>query len=149
MLITRRMEFSASYRDREDRTHGHNWVLEVTVRGPIDAETGMVIDLKDLKDLESDAARLALAKALGPVVLKVLTTVPKPLKQRWRKLFEENTLVVTNTVELNMAEAKLFDAHFAGRMGAMTAWEMAHLKFNFLDFLPSKPKSESSEAGGA
>ena len=51
MLITRRMDFSASYRDRAGRTHGHNWVLEVTVRGPIDAETGMVIDLKDLKDV--------------------------------------------------------------------------------------------------
>ena len=51
MLITRRMDFSASYRDRAGRTHGHNWVLEVTVCGPIDAETGMVIDLKDLKDV--------------------------------------------------------------------------------------------------
>lgn len=51
MLITRRLDFSASYRDRDGRTHGHNWVLEVTVRGPIDAETGMVIDLKDLKDV--------------------------------------------------------------------------------------------------
>ncbi len=51
MLITRRMDFSASYRDREGRTHGHNWVLEVTVRGPIDADTGMVIDLKDLKEV--------------------------------------------------------------------------------------------------
>jgi 6-pyruvoyltetrahydropterin/6-carboxytetrahydropterin synthase len=51
VLITRRMDFSASYRDPEGRTHGHNWVLEVTVRGPIDAETGMVIDLKELKDV--------------------------------------------------------------------------------------------------
>jgi 6-pyruvoyltetrahydropterin/6-carboxytetrahydropterin synthase len=53
VLITRRTDFSASYRDREGRTHGHNWVLEVTLRGPIDAETGMVIDLKDLKDVIS------------------------------------------------------------------------------------------------
>lgn len=51
MLITRRMDFSASYRDRAGRTHGHNWVLDVTVGGSVDAETGMVIDLKELKDV--------------------------------------------------------------------------------------------------
>ncbi|MDC6351874.1 6-carboxytetrahydropterin synthase [Zeaxanthinibacter sp. PT1] len=31
--------------------HGHNYELIVSVTGPIDQETGMVIDLKDLKDL--------------------------------------------------------------------------------------------------
>ncbi|TDQ30834.1 6-pyruvoyl trahydropterin synthase family protein [Zeaxanthinibacter enoshimensis] len=31
--------------------HGHNYELIVSVTGPIDKETGMVIDLKDLKDL--------------------------------------------------------------------------------------------------
>ncbi|MEX2208589.1 MAG: 6-carboxytetrahydropterin synthase [Myxococcota bacterium] len=51
MLITRRLEFSASYRDRKGATHGHNWELEVTLSGPVDAETGMVIDLKDLKEV--------------------------------------------------------------------------------------------------
>ena len=28
--------------------HGHNYVIEVLVRGPVDAETGMVINLTDL-----------------------------------------------------------------------------------------------------
>lgn len=45
------MDFSASYRDASGATHGHNYVLEVTVSGPVNRETGMVIDLKDLKDL--------------------------------------------------------------------------------------------------
>jgi 6-pyruvoyltetrahydropterin/6-carboxytetrahydropterin synthase len=31
--------------------HGHNYVLEVWVTGPIDPETGFVIDLKILKEL--------------------------------------------------------------------------------------------------
>lgn len=31
--------------------HGHNYELEVTVEGPVDAETGFVMDLKRLKDL--------------------------------------------------------------------------------------------------
>lgn len=29
--------------------HGHNYVVEVAVKGPIDPETGMVVNLKDLK----------------------------------------------------------------------------------------------------
>lgn len=29
--------------------HGHNYTLDVTVRGPIDETTGMVIDLSELK----------------------------------------------------------------------------------------------------
>jgi 6-pyruvoyltetrahydropterin/6-carboxytetrahydropterin synthase len=29
--------------------HGHNYMLDVTLRGPIDARTGMVIDLAELK----------------------------------------------------------------------------------------------------
>ncbi len=29
--------------------HGHNYVVEVAVTGPIDPETGMVVNLKDLK----------------------------------------------------------------------------------------------------
>lgn len=31
--------------------HGHNYALEVWVRGDINPETGMVVDLKTLKDL--------------------------------------------------------------------------------------------------
>ena len=66
--ITRRLHFSAAHRlarpdwsEEENRRvfgdcahpnwHGHNYELEVTVRGPVDPETGYVMDLKDLKDL--------------------------------------------------------------------------------------------------
>ena len=31
--------------------HGHNYVLEVTVRGPVSAETGMVVNMVDLDRL--------------------------------------------------------------------------------------------------
>jgi len=68
MLITRRVEFSASHvccnpalTDEENRRlfgaaanphgHGHNYVLEVTVEGTPDPVTGMVLDLKLLKDI--------------------------------------------------------------------------------------------------
>jgi 6-pyruvoyltetrahydropterin/6-carboxytetrahydropterin synthase len=35
--------------------HGHNYTLEVTVRGPIDARTGMAIDLAELKRIVGEA----------------------------------------------------------------------------------------------
>lgn len=38
-------------KDANPAGHGHNYVLQVSVKGPIDGETGMVIDLKRLKDI--------------------------------------------------------------------------------------------------
>ena len=35
--------------------HGHNYTLDVTVRGPIDPDTGMVIDLGELKAIVGEA----------------------------------------------------------------------------------------------
>lgn len=45
------MDFSASYRGADGAINGHNYELEVTISGPVDPDTGMVIDLKDLKEL--------------------------------------------------------------------------------------------------
>jgi 6-pyruvoyltetrahydropterin/6-carboxytetrahydropterin synthase len=66
MLITRRFRFSAAHRYYDESLspeenqrlfgkcagahgHGHNYVLDVAVRGPIDPKTGMIVNLKDLK----------------------------------------------------------------------------------------------------
>jgi 6-pyruvoyltetrahydropterin/6-carboxytetrahydropterin synthase len=66
LRLTRAVEFSSSLRYRradlseeENRRlfgrrasrHGHNYRLEVTVRGEPDPASGMVIDLKDLNDV--------------------------------------------------------------------------------------------------
>ena len=68
MIVTARLSFSAAHRlhnpsydaewnrnmyDKCDNPggHGHNYAMEVSVRGRIDPETGMVIDLKKLKDI--------------------------------------------------------------------------------------------------
>lgn len=68
IYITRRVEFAASHRlynpnfsdEKNDAVygkcnnvngHGHNYLLEVTLRGSIDPDTGMVMDLKALKTL--------------------------------------------------------------------------------------------------
>ena len=71
VLITRRAEFSASHYcanpalgDDENEAlfgkasrpsgHGHNYVLEVTVAGDVDPVHGMVMDLKELKQIIND-----------------------------------------------------------------------------------------------
>lgn len=68
LYITRKVEFCASHRlynplfsdEKNDEVygkcnnpngHGHNYVLEVTVKGRVDPDTGMVMDLKALKTL--------------------------------------------------------------------------------------------------
>jgi len=68
IFLTRKCEFSASHyyhnpqwtEDENRRVfgkcanlngHGHNYTLEVTVKGEIDATTGFVVDLKELKDI--------------------------------------------------------------------------------------------------
>lgn len=68
VYLTRRCEFSsAHYYDNPDFTpeenqrifgkcnnkngHGHNYTLEVTVKGAVDQRSGFVVDLKQLKDV--------------------------------------------------------------------------------------------------
>ena len=70
IYLTRKAEFSAAHyyhnpdwslqenqrvfgRCSNLNGHGHNYTLEVTVAGEVDAVTGFVIDLKQLKDILS------------------------------------------------------------------------------------------------
>jgi 6-pyruvoyltetrahydropterin/6-carboxytetrahydropterin synthase len=71
VTVTRRLQFNAAHRvhnpalsDEENARifgkcnnpnwHGHNYILDVSVRGPIDERTGYVIDLSVLKSLAWD-----------------------------------------------------------------------------------------------
>ena len=71
MTIHRRYRFSASHRlhaaglpEAENRQifgkcnnpfgHGHNYILEVHVAGPVDAETGLVVNIEALDGLVND-----------------------------------------------------------------------------------------------
>ncbi len=73
-LLTKRMEFSASHRywnsawsEEKNREvfgksagphgHGHNYCLELTVEGEVDTETGMIINLEDLKTIMKDVLK--------------------------------------------------------------------------------------------
>lgn len=72
MFITRKVEFSASHtcwnpslsRERNEAVyggeanpngHGHNYVLEVTLEGEPDPVTGMIVDLKEVKQVVDQA----------------------------------------------------------------------------------------------
>jgi len=68
VYLTRRAEFSASHyyhnpeltpeenwrifgKCNNPHGHGHNYTLEVTVRGPVDRRSGFVMDLAELKEV--------------------------------------------------------------------------------------------------
>jgi 6-pyruvoyltetrahydropterin/6-carboxytetrahydropterin synthase len=72
VTVTRRMHFNAAHRvhnpelsDEENERlfgrcnnpnwHGHNYILDVSVAGPIEARTGYVMDLAALKRVVQDA----------------------------------------------------------------------------------------------
>ena len=68
VYLTRKAEFSASHfyhnpdftpeenqrvfgKCNNPNGHGHNYTLEVTVKGVVDPKSGFVVDLKDLKEI--------------------------------------------------------------------------------------------------
>jgi 6-pyruvoyltetrahydropterin/6-carboxytetrahydropterin synthase len=72
VTITRRMHFSAAHRvhnpalsDAENARlfgkcnnpnwHGHNYILDVSVKGGLDEKTGYVVDLSRIKDIAQQA----------------------------------------------------------------------------------------------
>jgi 6-pyruvoyltetrahydropterin/6-carboxytetrahydropterin synthase len=107
MLITRKAEFSASHRcyspelsEQENRDlygeraashgHGHNYVVEVTLDGEPDAVTGMVVDLKLLKEiLNEHVVDVMDHRHLNhevPPFDKVTPTVENVAREIWRRL---------------------------------------------------------------
>lgn len=71
VTITRRLHFSAAHRvhnpalsDNENKRlfgkcnnpnwHGHNYMLDVSVRGPLDEKTGYVVDLSRIRDIAQE-----------------------------------------------------------------------------------------------
>ena len=107
MLLTRRVEFSASHRcyqpdlsEAENRElygmganpngHGHNYVVEVTIRGDVDPVTGMVFDLKKLKDvLHREVVEPMDHRHLNhevPPFDRVVPTAENVAREIWRRL---------------------------------------------------------------
>ena len=106
-MITRRVEFSASHvcrnpalTDEENRAlygaaanqngHGHNYILEVTLDGSPDPVTGMVFDLKELKEVLNreivDPMDHRFLNYEVPPFDKVVPTAENVAVEIWRRL---------------------------------------------------------------
>lgn len=94
LYLTRKAEFAASHyyhnpelSPEENRRlfgkcnnpngHGHNYTLEVTVKGEVDPRSGFVVDLKQLKDvLEREVLRVLDHRFLNKEVPEFATAIP-------------------------------------------------------------------------
>jgi 6-pyruvoyltetrahydropterin/6-carboxytetrahydropterin synthase len=94
ILLTRKAEFSASHyywndawsAEENERVfgkcankngHGHNYTLEVTVAGEVDAASGFVVDLKQLKDvMEREVVGVYDHRHLNKEVPEFARTIP-------------------------------------------------------------------------
>jgi 6-pyruvoyltetrahydropterin/6-carboxytetrahydropterin synthase len=107
MLITRKAEFSASHvcrnpewSEAENRElyglaanphgHGHNYIVEVTIEGEPDPVTGMVQDLKSVKDIVNEEViepfdHRFLNREVAPFD-RVIPTVENIAVEIWRRL---------------------------------------------------------------
>lgn len=113
--VTRRYEFSASHRlhsvqlsDAENRVlygkcnnpfgHGHNYVIDVSVRGPLDAATGRAVDTKRLDQLVEQQVRgpfdhrnlnteVPVFGAVVPTSENLGFEICRRLKQHWKEVF--------------------------------------------------------------
>src|SRR5271165_1206049 len=107
MYITRKAEFSASHlcrlpgrSDEENYAiygeaahahgHGHNYIVEVTLEGEPDSVTGMIMDLKELKEiLDREIVQPMDHRFLNYEVPPFDTLVPTPENvalEIWRRL---------------------------------------------------------------
>jgi 6-pyruvoyltetrahydropterin/6-carboxytetrahydropterin synthase len=125
MLITRRAEFSASHfcraaslSDRQNwdlfaeesypAGHGHNFIVEVSVAGEPDPVTGMIVDLKELKDiLDSEIVSQMDHRFLNYEVSPFQNVIPTTANialEIWRRL--ERRFV---TAQFRLARVRLFE----------------------------------------
>ncbi len=125
MYVTRKAEFSASHvcclpglTDSENRAlygenanphgHGHNYVVEVSVEGDPDPNTGMVMDLKDLKAiLEEEVVEPMDHRFLNFEVApfdKVVPTTENVALEIWRRLEPRLTLGSTRLAKVRLFE---------------------------------------------
>ncbi len=139
MLITRKVEFSASHALRSPdlsdadnlafygpasnpNGHGHNYIVEVTLSGAPDPVTGMVMDLKELKDILNrevlDPFDHRFLNHEVPPFDTVIPTAENIAIEIWRRL----------APQMNRAEAKLH---------SIRLWETADLYVEYYGEVPA------------
>lgn len=117
MRLTRRYRFSASHRlhshllsQAENQRvygkcnnpfgHGHDYVLEVRVRGPLDEVTGRIVDLDKLDGLVAEQvlsafehrdlnAEVEAFRDMPPTTENLAAVIRQRLRSRWPRTFAE------------------------------------------------------------
>jgi 6-pyruvoyltetrahydropterin/6-carboxytetrahydropterin synthase len=108
MLLTRKVEFSAAlvcsnpaWSEAENlrvyggnanpNGHGHNFILEVTVEGQPDSVTGMVFDLRELKEILNqevvDPMDHRFLNREVPPFDRVIPTTENIAREIWRRIY--------------------------------------------------------------
>lgn len=120
VLLTKRIEFAASHRymkpewdEAKNRAvfglcynppaHGHNYLLEVTVSGEIDPQTGMVVNLFDLKQVLLAVIEEFDHKSLNldmPYFKDKIPTSENLARVLWTKLASQRNIGTLHTVRL-------------------------------------------------
>ena len=134
--VTRRYRFSASHRlhagqlsDAENRAlygkcnnpfgHGHNYVLEVSVRGPVDPATGRAVNTRALDELVSklvieplDRSNLNVGvpefQAVVPTTENLCREIRRRLDGQWRAAFPENRPALER-IRISETERNIFE----------------------------------------
>lgn len=132
--LSRRYRFSASHRLYSDELseaqnraifgkcanpfgHGHNFVLDVRVRGPLDPETGRIVDLGTLdalvhevilKPFEHCNMNLDIPefRSLVPTTENLALVVEQRLASQWKQKFFEEPLKVVRLDRIRIEETK-------------------------------------------
>ncbi|MDQ2839523.1 MAG: 6-carboxytetrahydropterin synthase [Acidobacteriota bacterium] len=135
--LTRRYHFSASHRlhvdalsDQENSKlfgkcnnpfgHGHDYILSVTVRGPIDRETGLIVPLKAFdslvgakvlslfayRNINLDIAQFA---DLVPTTENAALVIASILEEHWAAWFQDETAARLDKVHLQETDRNGFE----------------------------------------
>jgi 6-pyruvoyltetrahydropterin/6-carboxytetrahydropterin synthase len=107
VTVTRRLRFNAAHRvhnpalseDENERLfgrcnnpnwHGHNYILDVSVEGDVDADTGYVVDLAKLKEIvEREVVNIVDHRNFNldvPFMTNVIPTSENIVVAFWRRL---------------------------------------------------------------
>jgi 6-pyruvoyltetrahydropterin/6-carboxytetrahydropterin synthase len=132
--FSRRYHFSSSHRlhvdaftdEQNDQTfgkcnnphgHGHNYILELSVRGPVDPETGMVINLVQLDQLvhERILARFDLENLnCDPAFEGVVPSTENLCRASW-KLLDDSPLGTAVLKRVRIEETANNSFEYAGK----------------------------------
>ncbi|MFN0170679.1 MAG: 6-carboxytetrahydropterin synthase [Bryobacteraceae bacterium] len=136
--VTRRYHFAASHRlhapdltEEENQRiygkcnnpygHGHNYVLDVSVRGPIDGATGRAVDLEALDRLVNEEvirvydhhnlnAELPEFSTLVPTTENVALEIDRRLHRSWSRYLPDSAAFLEK-IRIAETERNIFEVH--------------------------------------